>query len=380
MANPLLDNGRAYDRFAANPVGTSQVSSMTSAEGRPFYPLTGRFQQIMEGVDSAGRPKHNYGMDVLGFAGSLAGPMSKLVNMRNMIGAKNLLNQGTMPREVLLRTGYWQNPQGQMMSEISDHNMMLRVDENPLGKGLKTDKFYRQVNAENLRGQNLSDIVEHPEFFAHYPDMKGVRVRNDVNPGASGSWDPWKHQINLAPGWMPTNEMARILGHEMTHATQSFNGWRNGSFPSEHLSANYWNTVKQSGQANDSFRQLANSKGVNFADQAELLSFAQRAAEGSFLPKDPKFIQYAKYLAEFPEAKKLLSEAGKLLMQKKQMELKADQAYRNVTGEVEALAVERRLNMLPYTRLRGRPFWEDYAVRPLDQTPGKILPWMGGKP
>lgn len=378
MANPFLDPpGRAYDWAEGNPIGTSTMQVLRSADGQPFDPLrgVGYGKMLQSQVD---RAKAN--ADVVGGAvGSLGGWNSALVNKKALHRAVEMAQRSELPRTILQKTGWWKNPQGEWKFEIPDNNMLLRVSHEPKDKGLAASLDLREVTGADLAGQKLSDIVDHPELFKHYPALRDVKVGNDLAGGGQGNWDYMKHQINLQPEWMPIDQMRRLLGHEITHATQSLEGWQNGSAPSAHLPKEYRDVVKQAAEARELFGKMAREKGVGPKDEQDLIAIAKAYADGALSPKDPYFMQFSKFMAEFPEIGKPLLEAGQHLSKSQRMNSDAYNAYKSVTGEVDARTVERRLDLPPAQR-QMKPFWEDYDVSPRYQIPARRLPWVGDLP
>lgn len=380
MANPFLDPpGRAYDWAEGNPIGTSSTTVVRSADGQPFDPLVGvgYGRMLQSQVD---RAKANAEV-VGGGVGSLGGLGSKLANQRprNLDHAIKMESRMELPRTILQKTGWWKNPQGEWKFEIPDDNMLLKVWEKPQDKGFIASPDFREISGADLAGQRLSDVIDHPELFKHYPALRDVKVGNDMTGGGAANWDYMKHQINLQPEWMPTDQMRRLLGHEITHATQSLEGWQNGSAPSAHLPKEYRDVVKQAAKARELFGKLAREKGVGPKDEQELISIAKAVADGALSPKDPYFMQFSKFMAEFPDIAKPLLEAGQHLSRSQRMNSDAFKAYKSVTGEADARAVERRLDLTSAQR-RMKPFWEDYDVSPRYQIPAQRLPWVGDLP
>lgn len=428
MANPLLSDGRAYDSQGANPVGTEQwqrgLPMDMKWENRPepfnLYKwikdtqpqyTAGNLLKALGAGALAGPEMMGRAMrgkydpdssvdreameDFAGVAGgsafggrpapilrSLGGPMSKLANLKALDYARMMESRAELPRTILQKTSWWQNPQKEWKFEIPDDQRLLRVEE--YAPGVRTNKLLatrdmRKVNAESLSGQRLSDVLEDAELFKHYPALRDVKVGNDMAGGGIGNWDYKKHQINLAPGWRPTNEMAKVLGHEVTHATQSLEKWQNGSAPVTHLPKNYTEMYNQRNKAIDAFDALASQKGINDVDTRIFLSLSKAVAEGVLSPKDPRFMQFSQFMLDHPELKEPLLAAGRHVAEVQQASSSAHQAYKSVTGEVDARAVGKRLDWSSSAR-RHRPFWEDYDVSPRYQMPAPVLPWMGGKP
>lgn len=380
MANPFLDPpSRAYDWAEGNPIGTSRVEMVRSADGQPFDPLA-RF-----GFGDKPRTQGDMarlfddGMTTAGAVGSLGGQFSRVANLRKAMEAEIMLARGALPQEVLLKTGWWKNPQGEMKFEIPDNNMLLRVDDMASTRSLRATPNLSEVTSENLIGQRLSDVVQHDELFKHYPALRDVHVGRDVEGNAAANWNSAKHTINLAPGWTPTSEMARLLGHEITHATQSFEGWQNGSAPISHVGKNYKEIVLERNKVRDKFIETAGKQGIGLNTREDLLALSKALADGALSPKDPHFLRFSSFMAEHPEIGQHLLEAGKHTSTIQRMSADAHKAYKSVTGEADARAVERRLDLSSKAR-ELKPFWEDYDVSPRNQIGSKVLPWNGGRP
>lgn len=378
MGNPFLDPpGRAYDWAESNPIGTSTTQVLRSADGQPFDPLVdvGYGKMLQSQVD---RAKAN--ADVVGGAvGSLGGWNSALANKKALHRAVEMAQRSELPRTILQKTGWWKNPQGEWKFEIPDENMLLRVTDDPKGRGFLVDSTLSEVNTADISGHKLPDVIDHEVLFKHYPSFRDIKVGDDVSSGGAANWDYRNHQINLAPGWTPINQIRRLLGHEIGHATQSYERWSNGSAPIAHLPKNFKDMVEESRESVKKFIKMTEKENIPIWQRDALLAVARNAASGNLRPQDPYFMQFSKFLGDFPELGRQLYEAGRHSNAVDRVNSEAKQIYKTVTGEADARVIERRLDYSPRQR-EVKPFWEDYDVSPRNQIGGSVLPWNGDRP
>ena len=123
------------------------------------------------------------------------------------------------------KTGWFRGVDGRWRFEINDSAMSLKPGYGPTQ--LKPGRPY-------LLGQ----IVEHPELFKQYPDLRQITVVVGDSKGG-GHWDAPNNMIVIA-GTQPkiVNMYIDVLVHEIQHAVQSWEGFANGTSPSRYPISN----------------------------------------------------------------------------------------------------------------------------------------------
>lgn len=109
--------------------------------------------------------------------------------------AKKLLKQGMSPATVFQQTGVYKED-GIFKTVISD--AAAKID---------LDKVERQGYAK------LADVVDHPELFKAYPELKTISV---LQSGRGGFYAPKYNNIGIALG----SDVEGLMLHEIQHAIQ----------------------------------------------------------------------------------------------------------------------------------------------------------------
>lgn len=434
MGNPLLKNN-GYRDFAENyPVGTSQVNPIpmdtrwekapkekeklnlydwvkgTNPQYTPGHILKSILAGALAGPEMTRRAlKGEYNpdsekdaeamLDFVSAAGgqafggkvasgqlaSLAGPMRFGDDARRkLFEALNLGAKQRSPREITQKTGWWETPDKRWQSEISDRNMKLKVLDvtGSLGPKFsnKNSGFIYDPATGNLipsfsKDARLADVLDHPELFKNYPDFKDIRVGTNIAEGR-GNWDGWNHTINIKPEFMPRRDMEQILLHEITHGTQSFEGWKNGSSPVYWLPKTF---DKMKDEAFDLFVQAKKHPemqdvGGDFVEEVVRVMRKQIANPNSLRPGEMDTLM--RFAAEKPNAADLLLRGTKDTQILQNMQDDAFRKYMNTTGEAEARAVGHRRNLTDEQRALY-PFLDEVNLQAprQQQVPGYNVPW-----
>ena len=233
-------------------------------------------------------------------------------------------------------------------AKIKDFKLPIRTKQMPYG--LET------IGPE----AKLSDILDHKELFKQYPELKDVTVKfgNNNEMGQSGSYDPVTNSIRVnAPmvgdeiagskGWKTTNDRYQLndkskstLLHEIQHAIQQKEGFARGGSPD---------------------RMAASNKVLQQTYQNE-------------------FNQLEKQLGKIKDPKKSVELENRLMeLDGKISSLKNDglNEYARLSGEVEARAVQNRMDM----PAGQRPLTDPYAAETIatvgSTDPNKLITRFG---
>lgn len=148
-------------------------------------------------------------------SGSVTTPnLSKLAEAQALEAAGALSGPTGTTRD---KTGWFRGVDGKWRYEISDRTMMFKPGHTPLE--LKENQVYR-----------LGDVIEHPELFAQYPDMKDINFKVTDAEGAGGYWD-WRNNLIVVSNQTPKHATYYLdtLVHEIQHAVQTWEGFANGA-------------------------------------------------------------------------------------------------------------------------------------------------------
>ncbi|MBR4877723.1 MAG: hypothetical protein IKU14_08440, partial [Rhodocyclaceae bacterium] len=193
----------------------------------------------------------------------------------------------------------------------------------------------------------LMDVLDAPELFRAYPQLKNVTVDFADLPrgGATGSITPDGKNITLAR-WLDSHNKETVLHHEIQHAIQFIEGFATGTSP-DTLTKKHQNARKDAVRA-----ILVQLENLGFSNDV-------RIADPDFLPEkaDPKellglaktWVQYYAPETEKANLSKSIANAEKELSRLDE-EGDANDRYRRTAGEVEARNTQSRLGMTPEQR------------------------------
>lgn len=225
-----------------------------------------------------------------GSAGMFGGKMALGSDLQKLFKAEDMAADGWAKQKILGETGWFQHPvDNKWRFEISDKNM----------------QFKSPINLAGEEGQyakaRMSDFVDHPELFEHYPDFKDRELH--LTSGPRGGWfmpTPDNNAFHIEVTAPNVRDATAVGLHELQHGVQQREGFGRGS----------------------SAREFA-----------------------SLLEKDLRDRGGPLKSADFMDAAK-----------------RADNAYWNTSGEVEARNTVIRQNLSPEVRRRYILPWETQEV------------------
>ena len=146
--------------------------------------------------------------------------------------AEALEKSGTDNETIRQETGWYRGMDGQWRFEIDDSKIKLRY-EATAENGRETIPNYT----------TLGNLIDAPELFAAYPDMKNMDVVfQDLNDGAYGAYNRQFDSIDLSRKLKSSQyDLLDTLTHEIQHAVQNREGFTRGTNPT------YWNRKLENG-------------------------------------------------------------------------------------------------------------------------------------
>lgn len=175
----------------------------------------------------------------------------------NLGTAEQLASEGVTPEQIRLATGWERGADGKWRYEIPD--MTFREDafsdlealdrdadkrfDELLESAANDDEFASAQNAAEEKRKNavvskeLGRVVDAPELFAAYPELRYMRVEfGPLADSVGGYYDPEGKVIRL-PNKVPSKAMKedrdrlQVLVHEVQHAIQDIEGFTSGANP-----------------------------------------------------------------------------------------------------------------------------------------------------
>lgn len=290
--------------------------------------------QNNSGVNSKYTQNSKKDADIDGF--SVGGVNAKTAEVGRLADAERMEQGGADSETVRRETGWYRGYDGKWRFEIDDSKM-------------------RFINhrEESRRTWKLDELIRHDALFAAYPELRNYTVLNFAfEDGINGVFSPGLNRIMLNPNLDRAGKRAALI-HEIQHAIQVIEGFAAGS------STDYWQDAFVTDEEKRTERHLLELSRKNRLleeDMYRLLedtSDARRDALRATLVKR----HGEKAVREFTDT------YNHLLNLQKQREMRAEQAYRNTAGEIEAANVASRLGLSAKQRAETRPDIDRTNVR-----------------
>lgn len=253
-------------------------------------------------------------------AGMFAGRGAKTADVVKLATAERMAAAGASPEDIWRSTGWFQGADGKWRFEIDDSAV-------PITKRL-TEKELQSY-------PTIRDALPHKQLFEAYPGVDKTFLGPEYRSGMLGSYIPDQQVITVSPrdpsdfsGQSGGSQKSTLL-HELQHAIQQSEGFAKGGMPS----GPYFPGERD--------RHI----------QEQLRALREMNANS--------------HLGPFPFPP--LTEAELVEMATRNVNHPSGRAsfIRRLAGEVEARAVQSRMNLAPHQRAERAP-WLDYDV-PIDQ-------------
>lgn len=248
-----------------------------------------------------------------GTLGSFAGVKSRTINKKLLEEANMMREDGATADQIWNSTGFFKGADGRWRYEIPDHNMKIKRKIPTSDQIRNLSPIYVKANFLAPHTEyKLSEVIDHPELFKAYPQLKDVDVKFD--PRFSGAQaDKSNGTITLGTA----NDPGTLL-HEVQHMVQFLEKFNAGGAPAEHFRLRFEDELKQLEKgyqvlaAKDARAKLRIGPKLN-EEEADILAKIRR-------------------LYYLDEQRKTMTEDL------------AYQNYRSIAGEVEARNVADRYN------------------------------------
>jgi hypothetical protein len=159
--------------------------------------------------------------------GMFAGRNAKTADLEALRRFNELKQQGAPSSESYRETGWMKGAEGQPKFEISDD--LAKVTKPNLSQADVTDGIART---------NLGSLLDHPDLYKAYPELKDYSVYMRKPEGAAGSFSPDAQAFQIDPRVLDPNspfykpETAKnLLLHEAQHAVQRLENFESGGNP-----------------------------------------------------------------------------------------------------------------------------------------------------
>lgn len=283
-------------------------------------------KDVRKGIENAGLPMYDYDpnkegdrsrafneainssdnirFSLAGVRGAAAADKAEERNARmdNLSVARKMEEEKKDAKAIKMATGWERGADGKWRYEIPDAKIKdtMNVGGGQIVKRYEDDMLWN--------GGKLSDVIDAPELFKAYPQLKGVRIDTDAimnDMPSHGEYDSKTNTITIHADEL--KYMNDILNHEIQHAIQGIEGFATGGSPT---------TIR--GEVKKRFdevtKQIKQLRAEGKEDEAKALIEKNRGLYNAYTKND-----------DF-------------------------NSYKSLAGEVEARNVQERMNMTPDER------------------------------
>lgn len=273
--NPMSGKGKEYQQDLGQlmqPVGEA-ISNVESnlgnktleATGSPFLATMAHTvpTALMEltGLKAAktlAQPVNNadlYSPKI--FAGQMSNtfPNDKL-NSQESLNYQNQAHQ--TPRGLWERTGIYKDADGKLKYEIDDSQSTFDTDAfiNTDAGRAERNPDYEPFSSRTTRG--LPSVLDHPELFEAYPQLRNFQVRVEPNmpAGTRGAYNERSGTVDINPNIINDPEQVRsTVMHELQHGVQGIEDFARGG--NEFLAKRAQKELGDKSQADENYLQWA---------------------------------------------------------------------------------------------------------------------------
>lgn len=283
-------------------------------------------KDVRKGIENAGLPMYDYDpnkegdrsrafneainssdnirFSLAGVRGAAAADKAEERNARmdNLSVARKMEEEKKDAKAIKMATGWERGADGKWIYEIPDAKIKdtMNVGGGQIVKRYEDDMLWN--------GGKLSDVIDAPELFKAYPQLKGVRIDTDAimnDMPSHGEYDSKTNTITIHADEL--KYMNDILNHEIQHAIQDIEGFAKGGSPRL-----VRGEVKK--RFDEVTKQIKQLRAEGKEDEAKALIEKNRGLYNAYTKND-----------DF-------------------------NSYKSLAGEVEARNVQERMNMTPEER------------------------------
>ena len=222
--------------------------------------------------------------------------------MDNLSVARKMEEKKKDAKAIKMATGWERGADGKWRYEMPDAKIKDTMD---VGGGHIVKRYEDDML---WNGGKLFDVIDAPELFKAYPQLKGVRIDTDAimnDMPSHGEYDSKTNTITIHDDEL--KYMNDILNHEIQHAIQGIEGFATGGSPTT-----IRGEVKK--RFNEVTKQIKQLRAEGKEDEAKALIEKNRGLYDAYMKND-----------DF-------------------------NSYKSLAGEVEARNVQERMNMTPEER------------------------------
>ncbi len=367
------------------------ASSLTQAPEWGVDPKTGEVhtstQAIEKAADLAGLmtfgPAPVASKMAEGTLGSFAGVRSRVFYSNTPESAAmkekfhtavNMEMDTAHPDKIWEKTGFFRGADNKWRYEIPDVGMKLKdeafelkgnniVPKGPSQKPLPDNASFEDIfdhlaSFGKRKGLTLEQVIDHPELFKAYPELKGVKVQPFPHPTSSLGMATSNREIYL--NQMSPKQMREVLMHEVQHMIQDIERFAKGG-SAEMFQPHGWDKAMSLYKGAVSW--LGKELGEKGITKEETLRYGRAidaeswGMKGSLIEKD---IAEAKEKGVYQQLKNIAKAEDLIQMEK----IRQFKEYEKLMGEVESRNVEARINFGEMARKVFSPMYTEEKIMP----------------
>lgn len=298
----------SFDEFSAAVVPTTtkkEVKDVLKNAGVSIFEYdeksdADRSRAFNEAINSS----DNIRFSLAGERGAAAADKAeeRTARIDNLSVARKMEEKKKDAKAIKMATGWERGADGKWRYEIPDAKIKdtMNVGGGQIVKRYEDDMLWN--------GGKLSDVIDAPELFKAYPQLKGVRIDTDAimnDMPSHGEYDSKTNTITIHADEL--KYMNDILNHEIQHAIQDIEGFAKGGSPRL-----VRGEVKK--RFDEVTKQIKQLRAEGKEDEAKALIEKNRGLYDAYMKND-----------DF-------------------------NSYKSLAGEVEARNVQERMNMTPEER------------------------------
>lgn len=267
------------------------------------------------------------------------------IRMNNLDVAKQMEEAKKDAKIIKMATGWEKGVDGKWRYEMPDAKIKDTMD---VGGGHIVKRYEDDML---WNGGKLSKVIDAPELFKAYPQLKDVRIETDAimnDMPSNGEYNPQTKTITIHADEL--KYLNSILNHEIQHVIQHEEGFAHGGTPEQverdfNAAKDEWKARSYAFELEEKAKEMGGEYNQSAVEKALIQEYKDMDMP-EFIPDKETRIKGFNYFAR-GYADRSMDDAIKRfrLDRFQRTDFDSYQEYRKLAGEVEARNVEKRLGM-----------------------------------
>lgn len=267
------------------------------------------------------------------------------IRMDNLDVAKQMEDEKKDAKIIKMATGWEKGVDGKWRYEMPDAKIKDTLD---VGGGHIVKRYEDDML---WNGGKLSKVIDAPELFKAYPQLKDVRIETDAimnDMPSNGEYNPQTKTITIHADEL--KYLNSILNHEIQHVIQHEEGFAHGGTPEQverdfNAAKAEWKARSYAFELEEKAKEMGGEYNQSAVEKALIQEYKDMDMP-EFIPDKETRIKGFNYFAR-GYADRSMDDAIKRfrLDRFQRTDFDSYQEYRKLAGEVEARNVEKRLGM-----------------------------------